>query len=82
MQDRWPPVTHNPQQAVIEVWIYEISSLRNFVSLAILIGGLSAMVPVRANEVVLLGSRSMIAGLMAGAMTACIMGVLEAVAGN
>ena len=61
---------------------YALCSFSNFVSLAILIGGLSAMVPARAKEVVLLGSRSMIAGLMAGAMTACIMGVLEAIAGS
>lgn len=60
---------------------YALCSFSNFVSLAILIGGLSAMVPSRANEVVLLGSRSMIAGLMAGGMTASIMSVLEVVAG-
>ena len=60
---------------------YALCSFSNFVSLAILIGGLRAMVPSRASEVVMLGSRSRIAGLMAGGMTASIMSIIEAISG-
>jgi len=57
---------------------YALCSFANFVSLAIIIGGLSVMAPERSKEVISLGFRSLIAGVFAGNITACMMGLITA----
>ena len=55
---------------------YALCSFANFGSLAILIGGLTALAPERKEEVVGMGLRSLLAGLLAGFSTAAVAGVL------
>lgn len=56
---------------------YALCSFANFGSLAILIGGISALAPERKEEVSGLGLRALAAGLLAGFMTAAIAGCLN-----
>jgi len=55
---------------------YALCSFANFGSLAILIGGLSALAPERRSEIAGLGLKSLLAGLLAGFMTAAMAGLL------
>jgi len=55
---------------------YALCGFANFGSVAILIGGLSTLVPERRTEFATLGFKSMIAGTLACFMTATIAGVL------
>jgi CNT family concentrative nucleoside transporter len=55
---------------------YALCGFANFGSVAILIGGLSTLVPERRTEFAMLGFKSMIAGTLACFMTATIAGVL------
>lgn len=55
---------------------YALCGFANFGSVAILIGGLSTLVPERRRDFAELGFRSMIAGMLACFMTATIVGVL------
>ena len=48
----------------------------NVGSLGILIGGLSAMVPKRRDEVLQLGTRSIVAGTLATCCTGAVVGIL------
>jgi CNT family concentrative nucleoside transporter len=55
---------------------YAFCSFSNFGSLAIMIGGLSAMAPERSAEIAGLGFRALLAGFLAGCLTACLIGLL------
>jgi CNT family concentrative nucleoside transporter len=58
------------------IMTYALCSFANFGSLAILIGGLSALAPERRSEIAGLGLKSLLAGLLAGFMTAAMAGFL------
>lgn len=60
----------------VMILTYALCSFANFGSLAILIGGLSALAPERKEEVVRMGLRSLLTGLLAGFSTAAVAGVL------
>ncbi len=55
---------------------YALCSFANLGSIGIQIGGISAIAPNRQQDLANLGIRTMIAGLLAGFMTACIAGLL------
>jgi len=55
---------------------YALCGFANFGSVAIQIGGISALVPARRSDLVRLGMRAMIAGLLACYLTACVAGIL------
>jgi CNT family concentrative nucleoside transporter len=55
---------------------YALCGFANLGSLGILIGGLAALVPERRAEVVALGPRSVLAGLMATSLTGAVVGLL------
>ncbi|OHB51501.1 MAG: hypothetical protein A2Y10_11545 [Planctomycetes bacterium GWF2_41_51] len=55
---------------------YALCGFANFGSIAILIGGMSTIVPERKKDFAQLGFKSMLAGMLACFMTACIAGVL------
>jgi concentrative nucleoside transporter, CNT family len=59
------------------VLTFALCSFANFGSLAILIGGVAAIAPERKEEVTALGMRSLLAGLLAGFMTAAVAGTLH-----
>jgi CNT family concentrative nucleoside transporter len=48
----------------------------NFTSIAIQIGGIGSLVPRRRTDLAQLGFRSMIAGVLACYLTACVVGML------
>jgi CNT family concentrative nucleoside transporter len=56
---------------------YALCSFANFGSLAILIGGISALAPERKEEVAAMGLRALLAGLLAGFLTASVAGCLQ-----
>lgn len=56
---------------------YALCSFANLGSLGIMIGGLTAMVPERRDEVVALGPRAVVLGFLAPLLTAAIVGVLS-----
>ncbi len=56
--------------------VYALCGFANFGSIAIQIGGIGALAPVRRGDLARLGFRSMFAGLLACYMTACVVGVL------
>ena len=60
----------------VMILTYALCSFANFGSLAILIGGLSALAPERKEEVVSMGLRALLTGLLAGFCTAAVAGVL------
>jgi CNT family concentrative nucleoside transporter len=55
---------------------YALCSFANFGSIAILIGGIGAVAPERKSLVAKLSMKALLAGLLAGFMTASIAGVL------
>ncbi|MFH1113952.1 MAG: nucleoside transporter C-terminal domain-containing protein [Pseudomonadota bacterium] len=61
----------------VMILTYALCSFANFGSLAILIGGISALAPERKEEVSSLGLRALAAGLLAGFLTAAIAGCLN-----
>ncbi len=64
----------SPRSVVIAT--YALCSFANFGSLAILIGGIGGLVPRRKKEVSRLGLKALLAGTLAGFMTATIAGIL------
>ncbi len=56
---------------------YALCNFANFGSLAILIGGISALAPERREEVTHLGMLALLAGLLSGFMTAAVAGTLS-----
>lgn len=61
----------------VMILTYALCSFANFGSLAILIGGISALAPDRKEEVISMGLRALLTGLLAGFMTAAVAGVLN-----
>ena len=60
------------------IMTYALCSFSNFGSLAIMIGGLTAMAPERTSEIVSLGLKAILAGFLAAAQTATIVGMMAA----
>ena len=56
---------------------YAMCGFANFASLGIMIGGLGAMAPERRAEIVELGLKSILAGVMATCMTGALVGLLD-----
>lgn len=60
----------------IVIMTYAMCGFANIGSLGILIGGLSSIAPDRAREIVALGPRSVLAGVLATLMTGAVVGML------
>jgi len=58
------------------IMTYALCGFANFGSLCIMIGGLGSMAPERRTEVVALGMKSIVAGVLATSMTGAIVGML------
>lgn len=59
-----------------QIAVYALCGFANFGSVAIQIGGISALVPSRRTDLAQLGMKAMIGGLLACYCTACVAGVL------
>ncbi len=57
------------------IMLYAMCGFANFGSLGIMIGGMGAMAPERRDEIVALGMKSILAGVMATCMTGAIVGL-------
>lgn len=70
-----------PAEALSErsrmIMTYALCGFANFGSLGIMIGGMGTMVPERRKEIVSLGFRSILSGLLATCMTGAIVGLLN-----
>jgi CNT family concentrative nucleoside transporter len=64
----------NPKSQIIAT--YALCGFANVGSIAIQIGGISALVPERRGDLARLSLRAMIAGAFASWMTACVAGIL------
>ena len=60
------------------IMTYALCGFANFGSLGILVGGLTAMVPERRDEILELGLRSLVSGTLATLVTAATVGILTA----
>ncbi len=69
-----PPGALSERSALIMT--YALCGFANIGSLGILIGGLSSIAPDRAGEIVALGPRSILAGVLTTLMTGAVVGVL------
>ena len=58
------------------IMVYALCGFANFGSLGIMIGGLGAMAPERRDEIVSLGMKSVLAGVMATCMTGAVVGII------
>ena len=58
------------------IMTYALCGFANFQSLGIMIGGLGAMAPERRSEIVGLGMRSIVAGVLATCLTAALVGLI------
>jgi len=58
------------------IMVYALCGFANFGSLGIMIGGLGAMAPARREEIISLGMKSIVAGVIATCMTGAIVGLL------
>ncbi|MBT6139086.1 MAG: nucleoside:proton symporter [Rhodospirillaceae bacterium] len=58
------------------ILLYAMGSFANFGSLGIMLAGLLAMVPGRKDEIISLGLRSLLAGVLATAMTGAVIGLI------
>lgn len=56
--------------------LYAMCGFANFGSLGIMIGGLSVIVPERKAEILSLGLKSIVAGVLATCCTGCVIGIL------
>jgi CNT family concentrative nucleoside transporter len=68
-----------PQEALTErsrvLMTYALCGFANFGSLGILVGGLTAIVPERRDEILVLGMRSLVSGTLATLVTAATVGL-------
>lgn len=60
----------------VVITTYALCGFANFSSIAIQIGGIGGIAPERRGDLSRLGLRAMIAGTLAGFMTACVVGIL------
>jgi len=58
------------------ILMYALCGFANFGSLGIMIGGMGSMVPERRSEIVSLGMKSILAGLIATCMTGAVVGLI------
>ncbi len=58
------------------IMVYALCGFANFGSLGIMIGGLGTMAPERRDEIVSLGMKSILAGVMTTCMTGAVVGIL------
>jgi CNT family concentrative nucleoside transporter len=58
------------------IMLYAMCGFANFGSLGIMIGGLSVIVPERKAEILSLGLKSIVAGVLATCCTGCVIGIL------
>ena len=58
------------------IMVYALCGFANFGSLGIMIGGLGTMAPERRAEVVSLGMKSILAGVISTCMTGAVVGLL------
>ena len=58
------------------IMLYALCGFANFGSLGIMIGGLSVIVPERRAEILSLGLKSIVAGVLATCCTGCVIGFL------
>jgi len=58
------------------IMVYALCGFANFGSLGIMIGGLGAMAPERRDDIVSLGMKSILAGVMATCMTGAVVGII------
>jgi CNT family concentrative nucleoside transporter len=58
------------------IMTYALCGFANFGSLGILIGGMATMVPQRRDEIVALGLKSIVAGMLATCMSGAVVGML------
>jgi CNT family concentrative nucleoside transporter len=72
---RLPPGTLGDESRLIMT--YALCGFANFASLGIMIGGMGALVPERRREIVALGLRSIVAGILTTCLTAALVGLLE-----
>ena len=68
-----PAEALSPRSRVIMT--YALCGFANFGSLGIMLGGLTAMVPERRDDIVALGMRSIVSGTLATLVTAAAVGV-------
>jgi CNT family concentrative nucleoside transporter len=71
---RLPPGTLGDESRLIMT--YALCGFANFGSLGIMIGGMGAMVPDRRGDIVALGMRSIVAGILTTCLTAALVGLL------
>jgi len=64
------------QQTVIATLLLSAYSFANFGSLGIMIGGLTTMAPERREDIIGLGTRSIVSGTLATPCTGAVVGVL------
>lgn len=60
------------------IMVYALCGFANFSAMGITIGGLGTMVPERRDEIMRLGLKSILAGMLATCMSGTIMGILSA----
>jgi len=65
------------QPRTVMILTYAMCNFANFGSMAILIGGVSALAPGRRQEVSLLAFRALLTGLLSGLMTAALAGTMS-----
>lgn len=58
------------------IMVYALCGFANFGSLGIMIGGLGAMAPERRDEIISLGIKSIVAGVIATCMTGAVVGLI------
>jgi CNT family concentrative nucleoside transporter len=68
------PAALSPRSRLILT--YALCGFANFGSLGIMVGGLVAMVPERRSEIVELGSKTILSGVLATLLTGAVVGVL------
>jgi CNT family concentrative nucleoside transporter len=69
-----PAGTLDPRST--QIMVYALCGFANFGSVGILIGGMSAMIPERRDEVVSLAPRALLAGTLASALSGAMIGLL------
>jgi concentrative nucleoside transporter, CNT family len=68
--------SHKISQRAVIIATYALCNFANIGSIGITIGGIAGMASQRQHDLARLGVRSMIGGLLAGFITACIAGIL------
>ncbi len=71
---RLPPEALSPRSRLILT--YALCGFANMASLGIMIGGMTAMVPARSNEIVRLAPKAVLVGLMATLLSGAIIGTI------